>query len=232
MIVVAAPAPEIVRLCEIESSPFDTRYGKGLAGTITVSPGVACRIASRSEPGPLSIVLVTVTEPAALAAGDVTAMTHAPAASIVATIRVRRLPTGARRLITLPTDARRRDSFPSLDKPAPAALQKAYASPLPPKPCVRRYGRPPTPKKGNWTGDPAQWAQLDQHANMCSPLHEYGFTITEHDPDRPWMVLASEHRTIKLPDGVDFFALAHGQWPAPRWSAKLDPWQLSSAWRR
>jgi hypothetical protein len=32
-------------------------------------------------------------------------------------------------------------------------------------------------------------------------MREYGFTITEHDPDRPWMVLASEHRAIKLPDG-------------------------------
>ena len=32
-------------------------------------------------------------------------------------------------------------------------------------------------------------------------MREYGFTITEHDPDRPWMVLVSEHRTIKLPDG-------------------------------
>jgi hypothetical protein len=37
-------------------------------------------------------------------------------------------------------------------------------------------------------------------------MREYGFTITEHDPDRPWMVLASEHRTIKLPDGLQFFA--------------------------
>jgi len=36
-------------------------------------------------------------------------------------------------------------------------------------------------------------------------MREYGFTITEHNPDRPWMVLASEHRTIKLPDGLDFF---------------------------
>jgi hypothetical protein len=33
-------------------------------------------------------------------------------------------------------------------------------------------------------------------------------TITEHDPQRPWMVLSSEHRTIKLPDGRDFFVWA------------------------
>ena len=36
------------------------------------------------------------------------------------------------------------------------------------------------------------------------------------------MVLASEHRTIKLPDGLDFFARAHQQWPASRWSVELD----------
>ncbi len=46
------------------------------------------------------------------------------------------------------------------------------------------------------------------------------------------MVLASEHRTIKLPNGMDFFAWAHEQRPAPRWSVELDPWQLSPAWRR
>jgi hypothetical protein len=49
-------------------------------------------------------------------------------------------------------------------------------------------------------------------------MREYCFTVPEHDPDRPWMVLASEHRTVKLPDGLDFFAWAHEQWPAPRGS--------------
>lgn len=34
----------------------------------------------------------------------------------------------------------------------------------------------------------------------------------------PWTVLLSEHRTIKRPDGVNFCAWAHEQWPAPRWS--------------
>ena len=67
---------------------------------------------------------------------------------------------------------------------------------------------------------------------MFAHMREYGFTITEHDPDRPWMVLASEHRTIKLPDGLDFFAWAHEQWPAPRWSVELDPWQLAPSWAR
>jgi len=62
---------------------------------------------------------------------------------------------------------------------------------------------------------------------MFGPMRDYGFTITEHDPDRPWMVLSSEHRTIKLPDGMDFFTWAREQWPAPRWSVQVDPWELS-----
>ncbi|HYB25859.1 MAG TPA: hypothetical protein VEF89_04535 [Solirubrobacteraceae bacterium] len=52
-------------------------------------------------------------------------------------------------------------------------------------------------------------------------VREYGFTITEHDPERPWMVLSSEHRTIKLPDGFDFFAWARRQWPPPQCFLRL-----------
>jgi hypothetical protein len=65
---------------------------------------------------------------------------------------------------------------------------------------------------------------------MFAHVREYGFTITEHDPDRPWLVLGSEHRTIKLPDGQDFFGWAREGWPSPRWSVELDPWQLGPAW--
>lgn len=69
---------------------------------------------------------------------------------------------------------------------------------------------------------------LDEDANIRSiAMREYGFTITEHDPERPWMVLSSEHRTIKLPDGMDFSSWARDHWPAPRWSVQVDPWELS-----
>ena len=54
-------------------------------------------------------------------------------------------------------------------------------------------------------------------------MREYGFTITEHDPDRPWMVLSSEHRTIELPDGVAFFRWARERWPVPRWERRAGP---------
>jgi uncharacterized protein involved in type VI secretion and phage assembly len=36
---------------------------------------------------------------------------------------------------------------------------------------------------------------------------EYRFTLTEHDQERPWIVVSTEHRTIELPDGSDFLYL-------------------------
>ncbi len=32
--------------------------------------------------------------------------------------------------------------------------------------------------------------------------HEYGFTLTEHDPSKPWLGPGQEHRTVALDDGV------------------------------
>ena len=58
-------------------------------------------------------------------------------------------------------------------------------------------------------------------------MREYGFRITEYDPERPWVVRSSQHRTVELPDGVDFYAWARDRWPAPHWTVELDPWQLS-----
>jgi hypothetical protein len=54
-------------------------------------------------------------------------------------------------------------------------------------------------------------------------MREYGYTVTEHDAERPWIVLASEHQTVALDDGVQFFDWARERWPAPRWSIDLDP---------
>jgi hypothetical protein len=56
---------------------------------------------------------------------------------------------------------------------------------------------------------------------------EYGFTVTEHDPDRPWVVLGSEHHTVTLDDGLEFFKWSSQSWPRSRWTVELDPWQLS-----
>jgi hypothetical protein len=57
-------------------------------------------------------------------------------------------------------------------------------------------------------------------------VREYGYTVTLHDLDRPWIVVGSEHHTTTLEDHVNFFEWAHQQWPAPRWSVELDPGQL------
>jgi hypothetical protein len=56
---------------------------------------------------------------------------------------------------------------------------------------------------------------------------KYNFTVTEHDADRPWIVLRREHRTAALEAGVGFFDWAYELWPAPRWTVELEPWQLS-----
>jgi len=54
--------------------------------------------------------------------------------------------------------------------------------------------------------------------------------LTEHDPERPWIVLSQDHRTVTLDDDVTFFEWAHEQWPSPRWTVELDPWQIAPAW--
>jgi hypothetical protein len=65
---------------------------------------------------------------------------------------------------------------------------------------------------------------------MFVPL--FSFTVTEHDPERPWIVLGSERQTVTLDDGVDFFEWSSERWPRPRWTVELDPWQLSPPWPR
>ena len=59
-------------------------------------------------------------------------------------------------------------------------------------------------------------------------MPSYGFTITEHDEDQPWLVVGTSRGTVTLPDGESFFDWAHQHRPAPRWSVELDPWQLSA----
>lgn len=58
-------------------------------------------------------------------------------------------------------------------------------------------------------------------------IPEYSYSVTEHDQDRPWLVLGMSHGTVTLDDDVSFFEWAGEHWPAPRWSVDLDPWQLS-----
>ena len=57
---------------------------------------------------------------------------------------------------------------------------------------------------------------------------EYRFTVTEHDPDRPWIVLGVEQQTVELDESADFYSWAHEQWAASRFTVQLDPWQLGT----
>lgn len=58
-------------------------------------------------------------------------------------------------------------------------------------------------------------------------MRMFNFMITEHDSARPWIVIGRDQRTVELEEGADFFTWASEQWPEPRWTIELDPWQLS-----
>jgi hypothetical protein len=46
--------------------------------------------------------------------------------------------------------------------------------------------------------------RLSAGAGCLGAVPEFSFTVTEHDPTRPWIVLAREHQTVKL-DASNFF---------------------------
>jgi hypothetical protein len=55
---------------------------------------------------------------------------------------------------------------------------------------------------------------------------EFSYTVTEHDPDHPWIVVGQARHIVTLEAGENFFLWARERWPEPRWSVELDPWQL------
>lgn len=57
-------------------------------------------------------------------------------------------------------------------------------------------------------------------------VRDYGYTLTEHHPTKPWLVMCSEHRSISLPDDEGFFDWAAKEWPVDRFTVELDPWAL------
>jgi hypothetical protein len=60
-------------------------------------------------------------------------------------------------------------------------------------------------------------------------MREYGYTVTEHDPERPWIVRDQHHETVKLDHGMSFFEWAASQYPREHYTVELDPWELSGA---
>jgi hypothetical protein len=53
------------------------------------------------------------------------------------------------------------------------------------------------------------------------------FSVTEHDPAKPWIVVETTEHTAELAEEADFFAWAAERWPANRFTVQLAPWQLS-----
>jgi hypothetical protein len=59
-------------------------------------------------------------------------------------------------------------------------------------------------------------------------VREYSFTLTEHDPKKPWLVLSIDRQTVTLDENVPFYVWAREQWPEARFTVTLDPWELTS----
>jgi hypothetical protein len=58
-------------------------------------------------------------------------------------------------------------------------------------------------------------------------VREYGYTVTEHDAERPWIVLKQRHETVELDEHVTFLEWAAAPYPRERFSVQLDPSALA-----
>jgi hypothetical protein len=67
---------------------------------------------------------------------------------------------------------------------------------------------------------------LDQDANIRS-MRRYGFQLTEHDEQKPWLIVGSRHEEIELPDDAAFFRWVAEHYPKHRYSVDPDPWTTS-----
>ncbi len=55
----------------------------------------------------------------------------------------------------------------------------------------------------------------------------YSYALTEHDPNRPWIIRDQQQRAVELEDDENFFEFAAREHPSPRWSVELGPYQLT-----
>jgi hypothetical protein len=58
-------------------------------------------------------------------------------------------------------------------------------------------------------------------------VRSYGFRVTEHDPERPWVIVGSGRHRVELEAGIDFYEWVREQWPHDRFTVELDPWSLT-----
>jgi hypothetical protein len=65
-------------------------------------------------------------------------------------------------------------------------------------------------------------ARLCEHTFVTA----FRYTVAEHDPSRPWVVVAEiRHLTVELDRAEDFADWAAERWPQSRYTAQLDPGQ-------
>jgi hypothetical protein len=50
----------------------------------------------------------------------------------------------------------------------------------------------------------------------------YAYTVTEYDPDEPWLIASTARDSVELDDGEDFHTWARERWPSPRYGVRLD----------
>ena len=50
----------------------------------------------------------------------------------------------------------------------------------------------------------------------------YSFAITEYDPAKPWLVVATGRDSIELSNDQNFHEWARATWPTPRYAVRLD----------
>jgi hypothetical protein len=55
---------------------------------------------------------------------------------------------------------------------------------------------------------------------------ELRYTVTEYDPERPWVMLTQTRGLVVDLDAQDFPAWAARAWPAPRYRTELEPGTL------
>jgi hypothetical protein len=54
-------------------------------------------------------------------------------------------------------------------------------------------------------------------------VRRYSYTVTEHDAQKPWLVVGQARHLIELDEDMNFFSWAHTQWPRPRFEVQLTP---------
>jgi hypothetical protein len=61
----------------------------------------------------------------------------------------------------------------------------------------------------------------------------WSYTLTEHNPAKPWLIVSVRRgMTVELEEHVNFFTWAAETWPPPQFSVELDPYQILANRRR